>query len=50
MNIWIELIKDNKVFLRIPATSKNLDKKLKEIKERYFYDDYNLIYGGLKVI
>lgn len=42
-HITIELIKDGKVFLRIFATNRDLEQKLKEIK-KYYYDDYNLIW------
>ena len=41
--VTIELIKDNKVFRRFYIT-RELDKKLSEIKERYHYDDIRLIF------
>ena len=42
MKVVIELIKDGRVILRFFETGKTLDKKLKEIKERFHYDSYNI--------
>ncbi len=40
--VVIELVKNGKVFRRFLETSKTLDRRLKEIRERYHFDELNL--------